>query len=262
MRNTVQLLWLYFFRLVKPLDTHKTLLHFFHDDTFIPPVRQNKRRVLEFATAVSSLWAQWEASKEPTPVSSLQLWSITSGLLYFNQELPSQRCRSLWCHMSQMRQREWQPAVDLDAGVYLKKTEIRAFTLDISHTCYLLCWHYICKVSNSLSAVKLLLAQNAWAESHAGLCCASAHNYPTWAQQPRSLVISLCFVSANSLIFRILYHFQDLSSSQDLHLLSFPAPIFQRLHLPGSICIFATAFLSGALDPSAGFSCYVQKHHG
>lgn len=108
--------------------------------------------------------------------------NFRSPLLQLGIALSKGAAGLLWCHVSQTRQSEWQPLVDLDAGIYLKTTEIRAFTLlDISHTCYLPSWHYICQVSTSLPAVRLLLAQDAWAESHVGLCCASARNYPTWA---------------------------------------------------------------------------------
>lgn len=106
-RDRSVFLWLYF-RFTRPLEAHKTLLHFFHDDTLIPPGNWNKRSDLEFVTGEPRL----QGSNAQPARHLLQCQAFDCGAwlqvsLIATGNCPQQRCSGSAVVLCVTSETEW-----------------------------------------------------------------------------------------------------------------------------------------------------------
>lgn len=124
---------------------------------------------------------EWAANKAPTPVSNLPTVVHNLRPLIATRNCPQQRGSDSAMVTCVIDKAESMTTCG-GCSAYLKTMESRAFTLlDICHTYFLLYCHYICEVLPSIPAARLLLAEDAWAESHVVLYCSAARSYSTLA---------------------------------------------------------------------------------
>ena len=130
----------------------------------------------------------------------------------------------------------------LDTGVYLRTKETVVFTLlDYLRLAHVLCHTVLAfiRIHLPFPAGRSLMAWDIWEKSGVSLHCAATHSYNSWALLVRSLDVPLALspcICPISTISRTSPHFQNLFSSQDLHLLLSRPPVSSQNHFFSSIC--------------------------
>lgn len=152
----------------------------------------------------------------------------------------------VWCQSShgQGQQCKWLSTMDLENGVFLRTIQYRS-----SYCSWLSCLYppFQCFV-----CIGLILWE-ARAEVHAASCWDAAQSNQSWALTSTVPVHTLTFLPPShiSLISRLLPHFQDLSSSQDLQLLSHhPFSLQNHVLFSGATVFQHQLTLSETLDCS------------
>lgn len=133
--------------------------------------------------------------------------------------------------MPRARHSEQHRTVNLDTEVYLTASEIKNLPYFITrHPLFHCPSATVTRSRHPFPAVKLLLAQDGWAESQVRSCYVAARHDPSWLLQAKVPGHALEFISTRVFgeIFGVQGHFQDLSSNEDLHLLLSRLPSFFR----------------------------------